>query len=227
MIAIGGFLRKISLAAAMVAAVVMPAVVLAKGGGMQWGGGFRGFSGGGVRSFGSLRGFGGFRGFTGVRRFTRTHPFAGVRSSSGFRGVRAAAMFRHRAFVHRHRYFFFVARWGLYRSGHGLWVINDNRPAYGPWAGGGSPAGEGPAAIDDDVSYNAPEWRLGYFPMTGREPAYGRREIEPGPDRRLPPPAPSYRRSWSAESRSAPIIIEHLQPTPPERDDASKKVIPF
>jgi hypothetical protein len=39
-----------------------------------------------------------------------------------------------------------------------------------------------------------------YFPAFGRRPGYGRREIEPPPNRRLPPPAPSYRRFWGVES---------------------------
>jgi len=39
----------------------------------------------------------------------------------------------------------------------------------------------------------------GYFPQAGRPPGYGRLEGTPR-HRRLPPPAPSYYRSWSADS---------------------------
>ena len=42
----------------------------------------------------------------------------------------------------------------------------------------------------------------GYFPQEGRRPGYGRLEVTPR-HRRLPPPAPSYYRSWSSDSASA------------------------
>jgi hypothetical protein len=45
----------------------------------------------------------------------------------------------------------------------------------------------------------------GYFPSTGEKPGYGRLEVVPPPDRPLPPPAQSYRRSWS--SQSAPGVV--------------------
>jgi hypothetical protein len=44
-----------------------------------------------------------------------------------------------------------------------------------------------------------------YYPADGRRPGYGRLEIVPPPNRPLPPPAPSYRRSWSSESASGPV----------------------
>jgi hypothetical protein len=50
-----------------------------------------------------------------------------------------------------------------------------------------------------------------YFPAFGRRPGYGRREIEPPPNRRLPPPAPSYRRSWGAESMALPAATEPFE----------------
>jgi hypothetical protein len=47
--------------------------------------------------------------------------------------------------------------------------------------------------------YIAPE--VGhYFPSAGRKPGYGRLEIEPPANRRLPQPAESYHQSWSAQS---------------------------
>ena len=39
-----------------------------------------------------------------------------------------------------------------------------------------------------------------YYPSAGHMPGYGRLEIEPPADRKLPQPAPSYNRSWSAQS---------------------------
>ena len=43
-----------------------------------------------------------------------------------------------------------------------------------------------------------------YYPSLGG-PAYkGRLEIEPPANRELPPPAPSYHRSWSSESQNLP-----------------------
>src|SRR5262245_11087443 len=39
-----------------------------------------------------------------------------------------------------------------------------------------------------------------YYPSAGRTPGYGRLEIEPPANRRLPQPAESYHQSWSAQS---------------------------
>jgi hypothetical protein len=50
--------------------------------------------------------------------------------------------------------------------------------------------------------------RGGYFPAFGREPGYGRHEIEPPADRRLPPPAPSFHRSWSSRSDPLPATLD-------------------
>jgi hypothetical protein len=44
-----------------------------------------------------------------------------------------------------------------------------------------------------------------YYPRTGKTPGYGRFEIVPPRDRALPPPAPSYFRSWSSGSSSGPV----------------------
>jgi len=44
----------------------------------------------------------------------------------------------------------------------------------------------------------------GYHPATGRRPGYGRLEIVPPANRPLPPPAPTYYRSWSAGSAPGP-----------------------
>jgi hypothetical protein len=39
-----------------------------------------------------------------------------------------------------------------------------------------------------------------YYPSLGHMPGYGRLEVEPPADRKLPHPAPSYNRSWSTQS---------------------------
>jgi hypothetical protein len=46
-----------------------------------------------------------------------------------------------------------------------------------------------------------PEPNVGhYYPTLGRTPGYGRLEIEPPSNRKLPQPAESYHESWSAQS---------------------------
>jgi hypothetical protein len=57
--------------------------------------------------------------------------------------------------------------------------------------------------------YAEPEPNVGhYYPSLGVKPGYGRMEIEPPADRKLPKPAESYHNSWSAKSM--------MQPPPPE-----------
>jgi hypothetical protein len=59
-----------------------------------------------------------------------------------------------------------------------------------------------------------PEPNVGhYYPSAGNLPAYGRLEIEPPPNRKLPKPAESFHQSWT--SQSAPPV-----PQPPP-------VVPF
>ena len=54
----------------------------------------------------------------------------------------------------------------------------------------------------------APFYTGHYFPMLGHRPGYGRREIEPPPNRPLPRPAPTYYREWSAQSdMTAPATL--------------------
>ncbi len=52
-----------------------------------------------------------------------------------------------------------------------------------------------------------------YHPATGERPGYGRLEVVPPPDRPLPPPAPTYYRSWS--SGSAPGLVTDYPPYAP------------
>ena len=47
-----------------------------------------------------------------------------------------------------------------------------------------------------------------YYPSAGRMPGYGRLEIEPPANRRLPQPAESYHQSWSAQSMPQPVQPE-------------------
>jgi hypothetical protein len=47
-----------------------------------------------------------------------------------------------------------------------------------------------------------------YYPAFGRQPGYGRREVIPPRNRRLPPPAPSYYREWGAQSDPLPASID-------------------
>lgn len=44
-----------------------------------------------------------------------------------------------------------------------------------------------------------------YYPSAGHMPGYGRLEIEPPSNRRLPQPAESYHQSWSAQSAPLPV----------------------
>ena len=54
-----------------------------------------------------------------------------------------------------------------------------------------------------------------YYPSLGRTPGYGRYEVEPSANRRLPKPAASYHKSWSAQS--APPAVQPAVPyDPPE-----------
>ncbi|MBR0872943.1 hypothetical protein JQ633_21465 [Bradyrhizobium tropiciagri] len=52
-----------------------------------------------------------------------------------------------------------------------------------------------------------------YYPTLGRKPGYGRLEIEPPANRRLPQPAESYHESWSAHS--APLPAQSNVPVDP------------
>jgi hypothetical protein len=47
-----------------------------------------------------------------------------------------------------------------------------------------------------------------YYPSAGRQPGYGRLEIEPPANRALPQPAESYHQSWSVQSTPQPAQPE-------------------
>lgn len=76
--------------------------------------------------------------------------------------------------------------------------------------------------------YVEPETGVGhYYPSGGTRPAYGRLEIEPPANRKLPKPAESFHQSWSSHSdppvvQPPPIIPPYPPPiieAPPYRDD--------
>jgi len=50
-----------------------------------------------------------------------------------------------------------------------------------------------------------------YYPTLGLKPAYGRLEIEPPTNRKLPQPAESYHQSWSAQSAPNPPTLPNPQ----------------
>ena len=61
------------------------------------------------------------------------------------------------------------------------------------------------------VPYGVP----GYYPADGRRPGYGRLEITPPANRRLPPPAPTFYRYWSSELALTPATDpQSIQQTP-------------
>jgi hypothetical protein len=61
----------------------------------------------------------------------------------------------------------------------------------------------------------------GYYPALGHEPGYGRDEIEPPADRRLPPPAASFHRSWSSRPEPLPASMD-----PPVQLNVSPEIVP-
>jgi hypothetical protein len=71
------------------------------------------------------------------------------------------------------------------------------------------------------TSYRGGYVQGGYYPAFGHEPGYGRHEIEPPPDRRLPPPAQSFHRSWSSHSDPLPASSE-----PPVQLNVSPEIYP-
>jgi hypothetical protein len=61
-----------------------------------------------------------------------------------------------------------------------------------------------------------------YYPKTGKRPGYGRLEIVPPADRVLPPPAPTYYRSWSSGSAAGPVTEYAPFPVPAVEINASR-----
>jgi hypothetical protein len=55
----------------------------------------------------------------------------------------------------------------------------------------------------------------GYHPTSGKRPGYGRLEVQPPADRAVPPPAPTFFRSWSSGSAPGPVTDYSAYPTTP------------
>lgn len=91
---------------------------------------------------------------------------------------------------------FFDASWGVVEGEWGLYRPGDVSPTVIP-----APY----------VTPRAPA--RPYYPSLGGIPYKGRLEIEPPADRQLPPPAPSYHRSWTSESQNSPVT--QYPPMPP------------
>jgi hypothetical protein len=54
-----------------------------------------------------------------------------------------------------------------------------------------------------------------YYPSSGHLPGYGRLEIEPPTNRKLPQPAESYHQSWSSQSAPLPAQSDIPENPPP------------
>ena len=74
------------------------------------------------------------------------------------------------------------------------------------------PAQVNPHIVGVPLVYPPPTVGRFYFPRTGEQPGYGRHEINPPPNRRLPPPAPTYLRSWSTWSDPVPASTDPPYP---------------
>jgi len=72
-----------------------------------------------------------------------------------------------------------------------------------------------PTIIGGPLVLPAPLYYGGYFPAFGRRPGYGRFEIEPPANRRLPRPAQSYHRSWTSQSDQIPATLDPPVNPPP------------
>jgi hypothetical protein len=97
-------------------------------------------------------------------------------------------------------------------------VINGYDASYtvveGDW-GLARPSQVSPRIVGGPLITPTPYYVGHYFPYLGQRPGYGRREVEPPPDRRLPPPAPSYYREWGAQSQQLPATIDPPAYPPP------------
>jgi hypothetical protein len=89
-------------------------------------------------------------------------------------------------------------RWGVVEGDWGLYkpAIIDPRIIYAPL--------QPPPRPEDP----------GYYPAFGHKPGYGRHEVEPPANRRLPPPAQSYHRFWGSASDPLPASIDPPVPVP-------------
>jgi hypothetical protein len=75
----------------------------------------------------------------------------------------------------------------------------------------GLPAQVNPVIIGPHV-LPPPNMSPYYFPHTGRMPGYGRHEVRPPANRHVPPPAPTYYRSWGTASDPVPASTDPPYP---------------
>jgi hypothetical protein len=88
---------------------------------------------------------------------------------------------------------------------------------WGLWRPGHVP----PTIVSGPLVAPAPYFYGAYFPAYGRRPGYGRYEVEPPPNRRLPPPAPSFYREWGTQSQNLPATVAEPPLYPPPVIEAS------
>jgi hypothetical protein len=106
-------------------------------------------------------------------------------------------------------------------------VINGYDASYtvveGDW-GLSRPGHVPPTIVAGPLVAPAPYYYGAYFPAYGRRPGYGRYEIEPPSNRRLPPPAPGFYREWGTMSERAPATIDEPPLYPPPVIEAFPQV---
>lgn len=98
-------------------------------------------------------------------------------------------------------------------------IINGYDASYtvveGDW-GLDRPTGVPPTIISGRLLGPPPaRYDQGYYPGDGEQPGYGRLEVEPPANRRLPPPAPSFHRNWTSQSDATPATIDPPAAAPP------------
>ncbi|MCC6888168.1 MAG: hypothetical protein IT536_06500 [Hyphomicrobiales bacterium] len=97
-------------------------------------------------------------------------------------------------------------------------VINGYDASYtvveGDW-GLSRPGAVPPVIVGGPLITPSPYQAGHYYPSRGRRPGYGRREVEPPPNRPLPPPVPGYYREWGTQSQELPASIDPPAYPPP------------
>jgi hypothetical protein len=74
------------------------------------------------------------------------------------------------------------------------------------------PAQVNPVIIAGPHVLPPPSLARPYYPGTGHVPGYGRLEVKPPPNRRLPPPAQTYYRTWGTASDPLPASTDPPYP---------------
>jgi hypothetical protein len=89
-------------------------------------------------------------------------------------------------------------------------VIVDGAVVYGDW--GLARPGHGQIIIEGPVGFTQNWDSRGYFPATGRQPRYGRLEVEPAPHPRA---NTNFYRDWSTGSDTTRPVTEYPPFNPP------------